>query len=474
MHWRFTPYAIPLIIATIISAWLVFVAWRRRSTPGRIPFGLLMLGVGEWSLTYAVELGCAGLPTVLFWDNLTWVGAVIGPAAWLAFALQYTGRARLLTPRLVVLLTIEPLITLLLAWTNTMHGLTGSNVRVESSNSFSALVYTNGPWFWINIVYSYVLLLLGAWLIISFIRTLVGSAVAYRGQVGALVIAVLAPWLVNAITTFGFSPFPHLDLTPLAFTITGLAMAWSLFCFRLLDIVPVARHAVVESMSDAVIVLDQHNRITDLNPAAQRLFGRPLTELIGRPVAQVASAWSEQVQRFRSATEAHEEIVLAVDGAARSFDLRISPLSDHHGSLSGRLIVLRDVTERKQAMEALERAREEQAASARDNARLYLEAHRQRQYFEALMNNSPIAVVSADLDDKIVACNPAFEKVFACKQAEITGRNVVEVVSSPAYHAEVIHNLSRIKKGEVVQLVTRRRHRDLELLGVPVMVEDRV
>src|SRR5436853_6256182 len=90
MHWRFTPYAIPLIIATIISAWLVLVAWRRRSTPGAIPFGLLMLGVGEWSLTYAVELGSTGLPTVLFWDNLTWVGAVIGPAAWPAFGLQYT------------------------------------------------------------------------------------------------------------------------------------------------------------------------------------------------------------------------------------------------------------------------------------------------------------------------------------------------------------------------------------------------
>src|SRR5689334_16480931 len=158
MHWRFTPYVIPLIIATIISAWLVLVAWRRRSVPGAIPFGLLMLGVGEWSLAYAVELGSAGLPAVLFWDNLTWLGGAIAPAAWLAFALQYTGRARWVTPRLVVLLAIEPLITLLLVWTNAMHGLIASNVRVYSSASFSALNYTNGLWFWVNIVYAYVLL----------------------------------------------------------------------------------------------------------------------------------------------------------------------------------------------------------------------------------------------------------------------------------------------------------------------------
>src|SRR6266700_3075876 len=124
-------------------------------------------------------------------------------------------------------------------------------------------------------------------------------------------------------------------------------------------------------------------------------------------------------------------------------------------------------------MEAIERAREEQAKAARENARLYLEANSQRQYFEALMNNSPIAVVSSDLDDRIVACNPAFEQLFGCSQAEIVGCNLVEVVSSPGYHAEVIHNLSRIKKGEVVHVVTRRWHRDLEALGVPVMVEGR-
>src|SRR5204863_7820822 len=98
----------------------------------------------------------------------------------------------------------------------------------------------------------------------------------------------------------------------------------------------------------------------------------------------------------------------------------------------------------------LARAKDIAEASADENARLYLEAHSQRQYFEALMHNSPIAVVSADLDDRIVACNPAFEQLFACTQAEIIGRNLVEVVSSPAYHAEVVDNLSRINQGEVV------------------------
>src|SRR6266581_2757019 len=126
----------------------------------------------------------------------------------------------------------------------------------------------------------------------------------------------------------------------------------------------------------------------------------------------------------------------------------------------------------------LARARDTAEASARENARLYLEANSQRQYFEALMNNSPIAVVSSDLDDKIVACNPAFEQLFGYSQAEIVGRSLDEVVSSPEYRVEAISYSARAHSGEVIHSTTRRRRKDgtlvdVEVLGVPVLVEDR-
>src|SRR2546423_1539097 len=474
MSWRFTPYIFPVVIAGVISAGLALYAWRRRLMAGVAAFSILMLAVAVWTLGYALELAGGDIPTKIFWLGIEYLGIVIVPVAWLALALQYTGRTKWLTPRILVLLSIEPLITLVLVWTNDIHHLIHAKVGLEISSAFTVLVITRGTWYWINVVYSFLLLLLGTALIVSFIPTLRRSASVYRGQVSALCIAVLVPWVSNAVTDFGLSPLPNLDLTPLAFTVTGIAMAWSLFRFRLLDLTPVARHAVVESMSDAVIVLDKYNRISDLNPAAQRILGHTLSELVGQPAAQVASAWPEQVERFRGATEAHEEIVLAVDGTACYFDLRLSSLYHQRGHLTGRLIVLRDITEHKQAMEALELAREEQAVSARENARLYLEAYSQRQYFEDLMHNSPIAVATTDLNDKIVACNPAFEQLFGSTQTEIVWCHLAEVVSSPGYYAEVERNLARVKQGEVVHVFTRRRRKDLEALGVPVMVEGRL
>ncbi len=90
---------------------------------------------------------------------------------------------------------------------------------------------------------------------------------------------MIAPWLGNALTIFGLKPFPGLDFTPFAFTISGLAVAWSLFRFRLFNIIPVAREAVIESMRDAVIVLDEQGRIVDLNPVAASAH-QPLQAII--------------------------------------------------------------------------------------------------------------------------------------------------------------------------------------------------
>jgi PAS domain S-box-containing protein len=300
------------------------------------------------------------LPAVLFWDNIEWLGAAFAPTLWLIFVLQYTGRARWLTRRNIAILMVEPLVTLLLVGTNEYHGLIESNIRLDTSGSFAALEVTYGAWYWINIAYSYLLLFVGAILICMLIQSLMRSARLYVGQAGALLVAVAAPWVGNALTVFGLNPFPKLDLTPFAFTVTGVAMASSLFLFRLLDIIPVAREAVIESMSDAVIVLDEQNRIVDLNPSAQRLAIRTASRAVGRPFTQVFSVWPELVERYRDATEADAEVILGEGVAQRFFDLHISPLYRQSGNfaVAGRLIVWNDITEHKQAERSLRESEE--------------------------------------------------------------------------------------------------------------------
>ncbi len=192
MHWQFTPYVIPVIASAAVAAALALNAWHRRPAPGATSFSLLMLAVAEWSLAYALELVSADLPHALFWDNIAWLGAAFAPTLWLAFVLQYTGRARWLTRRNIAILLVEPLVILILVWTNQFHALLEDNIRLDTSGSFAALVMTYGVWYWINIAYSYLLLFVGAILISMLIQSLVRSARLYLGQAVALLIAVMA------------------------------------------------------------------------------------------------------------------------------------------------------------------------------------------------------------------------------------------------------------------------------------------
>jgi len=178
-------------------------------------------------------------------------------------------------------------------------------------------------------------------------------------------LGVFAPWIGNVLYVTQLNPFPNLDLTPFGFTLSGLALAWGLFRFRLFDIVPVARSAIFEGMSDGVLVLDAQNRVVDLNPAAQAIIGCSEHDAIGQRAGLVLASHADLVRPYLDVTNARDEVVMPRDDGLHHYDLRISPLADRLGHLTGRLVVLSDITDRKRAEGELVRAKNAAEAAAR-------------------------------------------------------------------------------------------------------------
>jgi PAS domain S-box-containing protein len=349
---QYPPYIWPLLIAIVASITIMVAVWPRRPGLGVMPFMVLMVAVTLWCLGNILEFLMVDLSPKFFFIRLNYISITIVPAAWLVFVLEYTGRERWVTRRNLYLLAIQPILVQLLVWTDSYHHLFWSSHQLTTSGSYWVSEVTYGPAFWAHGAYSYLLILAGTVLLIqAFFR----APELYRGQMNWLLAGTFTPWIGNMMYLSGVNPLPNVDLTPLAFSITGLAMGWSLYRYRLLDIVPVARNVVIEGMSDAVIVLDVQGRVVDTNPATIQLLNLTTnSELIGRQLTDAVPQYESVIAQFREAEEARTEISIGDDSTnKRYFDLRISPLRRQGEKLTGRLVMLHEITQRKQTEEQI-------------------------------------------------------------------------------------------------------------------------
>ncbi len=439
------PYVLPALLSAVIATLLAVFIWRRRPAPGARTLGWVAVAAAVWCLGYSFELASVDLPRRIIWAKIEYFGILGTTLGWLAFALEYTGRERFLTGRIFAILAIVPLIALGLVWTNEYHGLIWSRFELDTQLGFVMSSPTRNVAFWIHFAYLYGLLLASTLLLI---QPLFRPPFLYRKQATALVIAAFAPWAGNALFLSGLSPFPRLDLTPLAFTLGGAVLAWGLYRHRLLDLVPVARDKVIENLQDAMLVLDSQNRIVDANQAAEVILGIRAERVIGKPSAAVPDAFAALVQQYGQATEAQTEVALGVGEAERHFDLRISSFKTERREQSvGRLWVFRDITERKRAEDTLRTLNDElerrvanrTAALTRLNAELMAEISERTRVAEALQASEEryraVIETQSDLvcrwraDGTLTFVNEAFCHAVGKSSQELLGSNLLAYAS---------------------------------------------
>jgi hypothetical protein len=148
MEWQYTPFAIPLLVAAVVSIGLAVYAWRQRLKVEVTAFIILVSFAGWWAAGYALELSSANQPAMIFWAKLEYFSIAIIPLAWLAFAFQYTGQTKWLAPGRLVWFLVIPTLTVLLALTNEWHGLIWRQIDVITGlNGIRILDLSYGAWF---------------------------------------------------------------------------------------------------------------------------------------------------------------------------------------------------------------------------------------------------------------------------------------------------------------------------------------
>jgi PAS domain S-box-containing protein len=115
-----------------------------------------------------------------------------------------------------------------------------------------------------------------------------------------------------------------------------------------------------DAINDSVSLVDRDGKILRCNQAMTRVFCKPLYEILGRvhhDLMESALGISDGAC-FRRAKETHQRQVLELQAKGRWFAKTIDPVLDEHGTLTGAVFILADITERKQSEALLQEQNE--------------------------------------------------------------------------------------------------------------------
>jgi signal transduction histidine kinase len=310
-------------------------------------------GAVFWSVTQLLN-GLVGYHTTINLTRLSYIGVTLCTTAFFVFTLEYTGREQLLTRRTVGLLAIEPVFVLIAVWTNPWHGLFHRSI-LNVPGTFRGVEYVYGPAFWVHAVYSYTLITasIGLLLLMLYRRQTI-----YRAQSAAVAITTFVPLTANIVGLAGIVDL-NLSLSPPAFSVSGAALAIAILRADLTSVTPVAHSTVLSNIRDGVVVLDEYDRVLDINPMGKRILDIGEASPVGEHAGTVLDTYPAVWECVADLEEGTEEINVETESGRRSFHLRVSPMEDERNRHVGRLFVFHDITRQKRRERTLERQNEQ-------------------------------------------------------------------------------------------------------------------
>jgi PAS domain S-box-containing protein len=349
--------------SSVVDVWV----WRRGGKGSKAVALLVLAGI-IWTLGEALDTASSNVATKFFFEKFKYTGIVAIPVAWAVYALQQTDREKWVTRKSIALLSAVSLVFYGLVLTNEATGLFFSRVTLNSSNPFYPLNETFAPGYILFLGYVYSVLFATS---LFSIEMLIRSRRLYNYQAIALLLTAAFPWIIALIfDSTSAKDFPF-DPTALATCLATAALAIANPSrLHVKDVISVARRSLMESMVDALIILDGSNHIVDLNPAAQRLINLSRSQIVGCLLSDAFLGFPVHEESHVEATATNREFVLKKGDEIRTFDARTSPIIDWRGHVTCRIVVLHDVTERKKAHEEVRKRIEQQASFMKSAAEM--------------------------------------------------------------------------------------------------------
>lgn len=345
--YAFNPHALATLITALTGALIGIVTLgRERGSRVALPFGLVTLCLFIW-MCGATMMYLSQIPEVAeFWARFGQLAIVFIPACAFFFAVRVVNRNEQLRAAIYA----------------SFLGSAALFLLVLFSDLHTSGIYRH-PWGFYPrygpaglLFVAYVSAMLGASLYLFWQAYRVseqGSITRRRIRLMSFGIVVASLSAVDVLATFGIAVYPFGFIMLFVFFCIMALVTWH---YHLIDITPaVASRKIIETMSDALLVLDENSRICVANPAASELLEIKESELLGSPADKhLASLHLSEIleELDRGEVIQHREVPYEhSNGAQRVLSLSASRMHDRHETNLASILVLCDVTERKLAEE---------------------------------------------------------------------------------------------------------------------------
>ena len=385
-------YSIVCLASSTLAISLSFLSfWSYRFTSYARPLGFLLLCSGIYAFGSAFEILKADPEWIFLWLRVEYFGLSFIAACFLWLILEFTGMFKANKNIILISLFGASLFILIAVLTNNLHHLYYTSIEVDHRGLFPTAVLGRGIFYIINMLW-----LFGSF-ILSFILSLYHyfrTTTIFKKRALTTVIALivcLADYFIYILKVIPWS----LDIGPLIVTINGCVLSVAVIRLSFLNISPIARDQVFESMQDGVVVIDPQGRVLDFNQAAQQIIPNLTQEKLGSYLSTLAPQLKPYI--LSESLLENNPFSIQKGNTFQFYEVRKIPIKGKHYKEVGIAMYIREITEQYKLLEKLQEYAEKDWLTGIWNRRKWMdlakiEINRAERY------KRPLTIVYLDID----------------------------------------------------------------------------
>jgi PAS domain S-box-containing protein len=346
--WQFNYVSIFYFAALTMSLISAYRAVKLQPVRGAKEFFLLCASISIWCAGYILNFYNTELYWKLIFLRFEYLGIILSTYFWLIFIISYTNYESLHNRKAFILLAVIPVISYIFVLTVNYNHFFYNAYSVAKVNGLMVFRKQYAFGFYILITYIYLSVIIGGLLLLHSVQQMPAQQ---RKQALPIALIVFVILLSNILFVLKINPFDPYDLTPVSFVFIGIGFGFLNSRYDFLDVVPIAYNQIFRSVNSGIIIIDKREYIIELNTYAEKILSRSSAKVLGKPLKTI---FPECAQIIGNNEDSDLKTELRFGKDLRTYSLNISSIKNVNGNISGKIIMLYDITDLKNALDDLE------------------------------------------------------------------------------------------------------------------------